>query len=199
MFLLFMTILAVSGLWMSIAREILFTAFLSTIALYSFTTGWAAASHIPLAKLITKISPVISFALLVGATFGGLKAAGTVTGTLNDLPSTAFYTLSGFAGIFFLLDVSYQRAKPPSQRRRLTRHVSRMGFSAFLSTSIFFFGNNNVLPEYLRTPFYLSIPVLFVVATTMVNGLLVNFYTKRFLKPGSDSQTNVGHLGRSQS
>ncbi len=177
-FIFFMGFLVISGLWMSVAREILFTVYLSTLTAYSFLTGWAAASYNVFGKIITKSSPLISLIIMVSAFVGGLKAAATESGVLNDLPPGAFYTIAGISALAFLLDLKYVFLNAPLASARLTRHVWRMGFSMFLSTAIFFFGNNYILPDFLRTPFYLSIPVLFVVLITVAYCLLINFYPK---------------------
>lgn len=178
LFIFSMSLLVISGLWMSVTREILSTMYLSALAAYSFLTGWATVTHNTFGKIITKSSPLFSLLISVGAILGGLKAAATKTGLLNDLPPAAFYVVAGIVSLAFLLDIRYLRMKIPAVKSRLTRHIWRMGFSMFLSTSIFFFGNNNLLPEFFRTPFYLSIPVLFVVLVTVTYCLLVNLNPK---------------------
>jgi len=95
-FVISMALLALSGLWLSLAREILFTVFLSAIAFHALVTGWAAARRVGRAsKWISILSPRSSAAVVIGALTGGMIAAGTPAGRLDDLPPAAFYTLAG--------------------------------------------------------------------------------------------------------
>ncbi|GGD03892.1 hypothetical protein [Aquisalinus flavus] len=163
-----MLALTASGLWMSIAREILFTVFLSAIAFHAFVSGWAAAAvNRRVGGTITFGSAIFSGAIAAGAIYGGLRAAEAPGGVLNDLPPAAFYSLAAIALLMFFFDILFAVSKTPSGQRRLTRHAWRMGFSFFLASSIFFFGNNHVLPEMLRHPVFLSAPVAAVLIWTI--------------------------------
>ena len=177
-FLLSMTLVVVSGLWMSIVRNILFTVFLSLIAFHAFATSWSAAARAnSLARFITRRSSSLSASIMVGAVLGGLMAASSPGGVQNDLPPSAFFTVAGMSGFLFGFDILYSIAESPSEQRRLMRHGWRMGFSFFLATGIFFFGNNHVLPEALRTPIFLSAPVLLVVVWTIYYSIKARFFT----------------------
>lgn len=177
-FVCFMLVLALSGLWMSIEREILFTVFLALITIYSFLTGWATLSKLKIAKRISSLSPTFAFALFLGAVLGGVKAANSPGGELNGLPYGAFYFIAFIAFSSLLLDLRYMRIKTVTRKTQLIRHVWRMGFALFLSTSIFFFGNNHVLPEAFRTPTMLSAPVVIVVLITLAYIFLLSFNSK---------------------
>jgi len=167
-FLVAMTLLTSSGLWMSFSRGILFTVFLSGLAFHAFLTGWgAAALRRPIGKLITRASPCLSGAIAVGALLGGAIAATSPGGVLNDLQPAAFYVVAVVAAVICVSDIVFSRASSPSPQRRVTRHAWRLGFSLFLATGIFFFGNNHVLPAALRTPLFLSAPVVAVVVWTL--------------------------------
>ena len=168
--------LTLSGLWLSIAREILFTVFLSAIAFHALVTGWAAARvQTMLGRALTTFAPLLSAALTVGSVYGGHMARSAPSQSLNGLPPTAFDLIAGVSSVIILLDLLFIRAHRPSERQRLTRHLWRMGFSFFLATGIFFFGNNNVLPEVLRTPVALSAPVLSVVVWTVLYAVKTRF------------------------
>ena len=167
-FVIAMAALTASGLWLSIARNILFTVFLSAIAFHAFATGWAAARLETLTgKLATRVSPLISASIVLGAAYGGVRAAATPEGVLNDLPPDAFYIVAGVGSVIFIFDLVFATAENPTEQRRLTRHLWRMGFSFFLATAIFFFGNNHVLPEALRILPVLSAPVITVLLWTI--------------------------------
>jgi hypothetical protein len=64
--------------------------------------------------------------------------------------------------------------------KRLIRHLWRMHFALFITTTIFFGGNNNVLPEVLRTELILTAPIVAVLV--FMFGWLVYF---KFFKKAS--------------
>lgn len=168
-----MLLLCVSGLWMSLARGILFTVFLSWIAAHAVTSGWAAANHGPVARGITRLAALSSLTLVMSAVAGGILAGQAPEGALNGLPPGAFFGLGGFALLLAIFDLTFARAKAVSDARRLARHAGRMGLSMFVATGIFFFGNNHLLPEALRTVPILSAPVLLVLVLTAFHGVRV--------------------------
>ena len=173
-FVIAMLALALSGLWLSLARDILFTVFLSGIAGHAVLTSWAAARRQAwLSIVLARWSGLVSGGLCLGAVSGGLIAASSPEGRLNDLPPAAFYLLAGVSFGLFVLDLFYARHTAPQRVSWLSRHLWRMGFAFFLATGIFFFGNNHVLPEALRTPLVLSVPVLTVIGWTLVFGVKV--------------------------
>ncbi len=175
-FVVTMLLLTMSGLWLSFARDILFTVFLSTIAFHAVFTGWAtAAKKSRVGMMANKASPLVSAAITIGAVFGGAKAAAAPGGMMNGLPPAAFYVIAMTAFLIFVFDLTFNLAGAPSEQRRITRHVWRMGFSFFLATGIFFFGNNHVLPEILRTPVFLSAPVIAVIVWTVYYAVRTRF------------------------
>ncbi|WP_420431245.1 hypothetical protein [Hyphobacterium sp.] len=176
LFVVCMGLLALSGLWLSLAREILFTVFLSAISFHALITGWAAAGHhsVP-CRWISRMAPLASGLVVLGAAAGGMMAGASPGGVLDDLPPEAFYFLAFVSAVLCGLDVLYARMPAPNHRARLTRHLWRMGFSFFLATGIFFFGNNHVLPEILRAPFFLTLPVLAVASWTIVYAVRTRF------------------------
>lgn len=172
-FVISMLILTTTGLWMSIAREILFTVFLSLISFHALLTGWAAASKSEIAVQLTKCSALSSALISGGAVWGGVYAASTPTGMLNGLSSGAFYFIAGVAALLAAFDLRYAVAQSQTKSMRISRHLGRMGFSSFLATGIFFFGNNHVLPEAMRTQIALVAPVISVIALTVFYAIQV--------------------------
>lgn len=176
LFVVGMGLLALSGLWLSLAREILFTVFLSAISFHALITGWAAARHRSvLCRWISRLAPIASGLVVLGAVAGGLMAGASPDGALNGLPPAAFYFVAFVSALLCGLDVFYALMPAPTLRVRLTRHLWRMGFSFFLATGIFFFGNNHVLPEILRTPWFLALPVLAVIVWTAFHAVRTRF------------------------
>jgi len=167
-YLVAMTMLTASGLWMSLSRGILFTVFLSAMAFHVFLSGWGAAAFRTRAgRAITAGSPYLSAAIAVGALAGAVAATSAPGGVINDLPPAAFLVITAVAGLACAGDIGFSRTGLPGERQRITRHGWRMGFSLFLATGIFFFGNNHVLPDALRQPMILSAPVLAVAVLTL--------------------------------
>jgi uncharacterized membrane protein len=176
LFVVSMGLLAISGLWLSLAREILFTVFLSAIIFHALITGWAAAkSRSVMCRWISRLAPIASGLIVLGAAAGGMIAGASPDGALDGLPPAAFYGLAGVSAALGGLDIFYALIPAPMLRARLMRHLWRMGFSFFLATGIFFFGNNHVLPEILRTPWFLSLPVLAVVVWTATHAVRTRF------------------------
>lgn len=179
LFVICMGLLAFSGLWLSLVREILFTVFLSAVSFHALITAWAAArSRARLSRWISRLAPLASGLIVVGAVAGGMMAGASPDGLLNDLPPAAFYLLAFVSAGLCGLDIHYARLSAPALRVRLTRHLWRMGFSFFLATGIFFFGNNQVMPESLRTPWFLALPVLAVVVWTAVHAVRTRYGQK---------------------
>lgn len=175
-FVIAMLLLTLSGLWLSLSREILFTVFLSGIAGHAVLISWAAARRqAGLSVWVSRWAGLFSGGLALGALAGGQLAATSPDGMLNELPPEAFYLLSGVSGGLCVLDLFYARSRHPDRVSWLSRHLWRMGFAFFLATGIFFFGNNHVLPEALRTPLFLSAPVLIVIGWTLVFVVKVRF------------------------
>ena len=176
LFVVCMGLLALSGFWLSLAREILFTVFLSAISFHALITGWAAARRRSvLCRWISRLAPIASGLVVLGAVAGGMMAGASPDGALNGLPPAAFYFVGFVSAVLCGLDILYALMPAPTLRVRLTRHLWRMGFSFFLATGIFFFGNNHVLPEFLRTPWFLALPVLAVVAWTAFHAVRTRF------------------------
>ncbi|WP_300527622.1 hypothetical protein [Maricaulis sp.] len=163
-----MLLLCASGLYMSFARSIVFTTFLSLFAAHAAATGWLAAressglmqrSERLLAGLIALVG-IASLATGLGLSVSDLDQ-------LDGLPPEAFYGLGGVALFIAALDALAIIRSPLSRTRRIARHLWRMGFSMFIATFIIFFGNNHVLPEALRTEAILVMPVVLVTLLTV--------------------------------
>nr|WP_298930265.1 hypothetical protein [uncultured Erythrobacter sp.] len=177
-FVVTMALLALSGLWLSFARGILFTVFLSALAFHLIITAWAtAATHNSAAHLVTKFSFVGSGAIFLGSIAGAWITAHSVAGMLNGLTPEAFLIIAGVALIIAIYDFIFAYGSTPSERSRLGRHLWRMGFAFFLATGIFFFGNNHVLPEAFRTVAFLSAPVVAVVLWTAFFAVKTRFFS----------------------
>lgn len=171
-----MLILSASGLYMSIARSISFTLFLSILAAYLVSTGWMAAKR--RGEDTGLFEKLACFAILltgVGAALVGREVGNSTTGQLDGLPAGAFYTLAALAAYFGALDFKIIIRGLKSEKHRIARHLWRMSSSMLLAVTIFFLGNNEVLPDGLRHPIILTAPIFFV-------SILMLFWLIRVLK-----------------
>ncbi len=175
-FALTMALLSLSGLWLSLARGIVFTVLLSALAFHCIATGWLAArgDGAPW-RMLTRLSPIGSGLVTAGAVVGGSAAAAHPTSELSGLTPAAFHMLAALGASLLIPDLRYAVHSRPEPRRRIARHLWRMGFAFVLATGIFFFGNNHVLPEALRTPWLLAAPVIAVVAWALFYAVRIRF------------------------
>lgn len=167
-FAICMIMLCLSGLYLSFSRSILFTAFLALLALHAVATGWhAAAARSGVGPIARKIALAGISLTAIGAGWSGVFVSSLPSRALNGLTPDAFYFLAGVAGLVSAIDLMAALRRNVGGHRRIARHVWRMGFSFFIASFIFFFGNNHVLPEVLRSPAILSAPVVTVAGMTV--------------------------------
>lgn len=81
----------------------------------------------------------------------------------TEPPYTAYYVFAFFAAFIAFLDFKVLRSGTLIGTTRLIRHLWRMIFSLFIATFIFFTSNTHVLPEFLRKPFILALPIIAVI------------------------------------
>lgn len=162
------------GFYLSYARDLQFTFLLSAFALYLVFTGWIATKHssakLPCVKQdgshatfydkagIVFIVIFVSGCFLVS--YLGVRLGWAYPATE---PAYEAYAFIGGCGVLFLIgDVNYLRMGNAAATIRLKRHLTRMGSTMLITTTIFFLGNNHVLPEFLRSTPMLIIPILTV-------------------------------------
>lgn len=175
-FLLTMIFLSLSGFYLSVTRSVIFTIFLSVLAFYFVTTGWVSAKRndgeIGWFEKLACLS-IILFALI--AIVLGYKGATGATVLTKDVPAGAYFILAGLAVLSGGLDLNLIRRSGLLGKHRIARHLWRMCFSMFITVTIFFLGNNHVLPEVLRKPVVLMAPIVAVL-------LLMVFWIVRVLR-----------------
>ncbi|WP_339745142.1 hypothetical protein [uncultured Maricaulis sp.] len=164
LFLGCMVALSLSGLYLSFTRMIVFTGFLAMFALYLVTTGWVAAKRKDGASgLFEKIAMGGIIACALGCAVSGFFTPPSLAAPEDVPPPVAYYVLAVLALAFGILDFSVVRRGGVSGKHRIARHLWRMCFSMFIAVTIFFLGNNNILPEFFRQPALLVAPILSVV------------------------------------
>jgi hypothetical protein len=109
-------------------------------------------------------------ALLVALAVGAASLAFGVQalangGMRNGLPAFPFF-LFGVVGVLAAAgDLRMIRSGPLRGARRVARHLWRMSFALFVAALSFFVGQAKVIPEPLRVPPLLALPVVAVLAT----------------------------------
>lgn len=163
-FVITMTSLCLSGFYLSYTRSLQFTYFLALVSLYLVLTGWFAS-----ARDSTKINIVDRFGFVVMCSTAILTLLIGSIGWLCQLPhpSTeppypAYYIVTAFSAFIAYLDWLVIKQGKLEGNTRLVRHIWRMMCSLFIATFIFFTGNTHVLPEYLRQPLFLALPIIVV-------------------------------------
>lgn len=178
-----MLLLCASGLYLSFTRTIVFTTFLSLFAAHAAATAWLAAvrSSGKMARAERAFAVMIALVGLFSLA-SGYWVSISPSGELDGLPAGAFYGLGGVALLIAGLDGWAIFRGQLSRPQRIARHLWRMGFSLFIATVIFFFGNNHVLPEALRREAFLVMPVLLVLIATGF-WLVKTVFFSRSLRP----------------
>lgn len=83
----------------------------------------------------------------------------------KGLPPFPFF-MFGIVGLLATAgDIRILRTAPLKGGRRLARHLWRMCWAMWIAAGSFFFGQAKVIPEPIRKPFLLAIPVLAVFVT----------------------------------
>ena len=119
---------------------------------YFIATAWMAARRRSAKpgrweKLACAFGFVIAAALIAGGFERALSPAGTFTGPPN---AAVLFTIGGLCLIAALGDVRYLLRGTLTAVQRLSRHLWRMCFAFFFATGSFFFGQQDVMPEFLR-------------------------------------------------
>lgn len=129
------------------------------LALYLLASGWMTARRKAFTAGIWE-GAGLALALAIvtlGVTFAAI-ARTNGTGTVDGSPPQAFFLFTIVGGLAALGEahVLIRRRLRPTQR--IARHLWRMGLSFFIAAGSFFFGQEQVLPAWLRgTPLQLAL------------------------------------------
>jgi len=120
----------------------------------------------------------------------GLDAALRPQGTFLGFPATPAFVFGAVALFAALGDLRILAGRHLQGRGRIARHLWRMGLAMFIATASFFLGQAQVLPEPVRKPFLLAIPVVAVLGVMAYWWVRVSFaasaasFTGREREPG---------------
>lgn len=121
-----------------------------------------------------------------GAVFG-LEAAISPGGSKDGVAAPDLFFVSAIAAAFLISDARRLVRRTVSNRARLLRHVWRMGFAMFIATLSFFFGQAQVLPDWLRAG-HLNLAPVFAIAAVVVAWLV----RLRYFEQANESERTTG-------
>ena len=132
------------------------------MALYLLITSWLAATRrVPRIGSIEYIGLVVAIIIaLCGFLFMQI-AANHPSGTVDGSPHQAFILFIIVGIISALGDMNVIWRQAITGVSRISRHLWRMCMSLFIATGSFFFGQEQVLPDWLVGSVFQSAPVFF--------------------------------------
>jgi hypothetical protein len=103
---------------------------------------------------------------LTSVTLGFLTVA-SPTGRRNGLPPFPFFMFGVVGLLAGIGDVRMIWSGVARGASRLARHLWRMSWALWIATSSFFLGQAKVIPEPIRIPALLALPVVLVLGTML--------------------------------
>lgn len=150
------------------------------LALYLLLTSWRAAT-----RRVLSIGPLdyagLAVAVLVGAS-GALfmyQGANHPSGTVDGSPPDAFVIFVFVGVIAALEDLHLILRRSITEIARLSRHLWRMCMSLFIASGSFFFGQEQLLPDWVRGTLLQDIPVFFPLVAIVIWLVLVRVNRKK--------------------
>lgn len=139
--------------WIDVVAGLL-AAYLVTTALTTVRPPTAGARRLDRAAMLFALGLGLAS---VGIGFAALAGASV---TSDDVPAPVPFVFGGVALLGGLSDLRVLRSGPLVGARRLARHLWRMCFALFIASASFFLGQADEIPEPLRIPLLLAVPVL---------------------------------------
>lgn len=158
-----------------------FDALAGTLAFYLVATGWATVRRRPGTTGRFEILACL-FATLaaIAAAMLGAQAAASPGATLAGYGPQGYYFFAGLLALGAGLDLKLILRGGISGTPRLARHVWRLGLALFIAAGAFFFGQQRVMPEFVRGSPWLAVPPFAVLA--LMSFWLVKLRLDRFLR-----------------
>jgi hypothetical protein len=136
-----------------------FDALAGTLACYLVATGWATVRRKPGTAGRFEIAACL-FATVAAAAAGllGAQAAASPGATLAGYGPEGYYFFAGLLALGAGLDLKLVLGGGIAGTPRIARHVWRLCLALFIAFGAFFFGQQHVMPEFMRGSPLLSIP-----------------------------------------
>ena len=139
----------------------------STMGVFTFylvATAWMTVIRKPGESGRFEIGAMlVAFAVTAGAFTFGLEAAGSETGTKDQMPAGFYFVVAAIAALLAISDVRLIVRGGISGARRIARHLWRMCFALFIAAGSFFLGQPLVWSTALRKSGLLVVPVVAVI------------------------------------
>ncbi len=121
----------------------------------------------PTARWAHTVLMLVALAVGLNSLRYGVEAIASPDGTRNGMPAFPFFLFGMTGTLAALSDVRVIRFGDLRGTARLARHLWRMCFALFIAALSFFIGQASVLPQALRSPILLALPVLAVLVTML--------------------------------
>jgi len=136
-----------------------FDALAGTLAFYLVATGWATVRRKPGTTGRFEIAACLFAALAAAAAaLLGVQAAASPGATLAGYGPEGYGFFAGLLAFGACLDLKLIIRGGIAGTRRIARHVWRLCLALFIAAGAFFFGQQQVMPEFVRGSPLLSIP-----------------------------------------
>jgi uncharacterized membrane protein len=166
LFVYVMVTMALSGASIAAARSGEASAIAGVLTAYLVVTALATvrprrgttSKRLDFGAMIVAVGLTV---VSLGLAFDALARGGVREG----IPAVVLFKFATVALLATVGDLRVIRAGALTGARRLARHLWRMCFALYIATASFFFGQADELPQALRIPALLALPVLVVVVT----------------------------------
>ncbi|BBN82556.1 hypothetical protein PA25_25410 [Pseudoalteromonas sp. A25] len=176
-------VLGVSGAIVAVLRDIPLSLFnglmISYFVLSSYNTIKQPSKSV---NVFDKWLLGIVLVLFVGFMVVGFQALTSAHGQIGGFGAPAYFIFGACALFCIVADIRFIKAGGVAGKSRIIRHLWRMFFPLFMSTSAFFLGQAKLFPQAFRKIELLLVPVVFVMVSMLVWLVIVKFgekYTER--------------------
>jgi uncharacterized membrane protein len=148
-------------------RPLVVNVIAACLTFYLVTSAWMTVRRRPDNPQRLEIA---AFALAVLTGFGALAAGvfaanspGGFGRGFENMPAFLYFMFGTVALLSAWGDYRLIRRRSISRTQKLVRHLWRMGYSLWVATTSFFFGQARHLPDWFTGPHFNAIPILIVV------------------------------------
>jgi len=170
-----------------------FDAIAAVLALYLVATAWATARRKAGTYGLFEVGALLfAAASACAVVLIGREAASRPTGTLGGYDAGGYYAFAALFALAAALDLNTIARGGATGVRRIARHVWRICLSLIIALSAFFFGQQQLMPEFAQGSPLLAIPTLATLALMLF--WLVKLRTGKLLA-GLSRSRRLRHRG----